>query len=298
MIRNAPPWPNGARCAVAFTFDVDADSVVHVAHRERAPDLTNAIAHMRYDPFVAMPRLVDLFTRYAVPVTHFVPGWVADTYPDVIKEAYDAGCEIAHHGYLHEWPSEQTIEEERHALERGIESIEKLTGKPPVGYRAPYYGVSPNTFDLLIEGGIEYDSSLYADDIPIVLETGRGSLLEIPVPSSVDDYNQYVSSRAFDYLMKVSSPRQALEVFRADFDALWEFGGLWVSVWHPAVSGRPAQSLAIRDLIEHMQRKGGVWFATMKEITDHVAALRRDGVWTPRTERIPYYDEPVLRTPG
>ncbi len=37
----------------------------------------------------------------------------------------------------------------------------------------------------------------------------------------------------------------------------------------------------------------------MKEIADHVAALRRgDGIWTPRTERIPYYDEPVLRSPG
>ena len=76
------------------------------------------------------------------------------------------------------------------------------------------------------------------------------------MPASLDDYNQYVSSRAFDYLMKVSSPRQALEVYQAEFDAMWTFGGLWVTAWHPAVSGRPAPALAVRALIEHMLGKG------------------------------------------
>jgi peptidoglycan-N-acetylglucosamine deacetylase len=114
------------------------------------------------------------------------------------------------------------------------------------------------------------------------------------VPASTDDYNQYVSSRAFDYLMKVSPPRQAMEVFQAEFDALWELGGLWVSVWHPAVSGRPAPALAIRSLIEHMQRQGGVWFARMEEIAAWVRLVAADGRWAPRVERVPFYDRPVL----
>ena len=172
--------------------------------------------------------------------------------------------------------------------------LAKISGRRPRGYRAPYYGLSPATHDLLIDMGFDYDSSLFADDVPILLDNGKGRLVEIPVPASVDDYNQYVSSRAFDYLMKISSPQQALEVYRAEFDALWEFGGLWVAVWHPAVSGRPAQALAIRELVEHMQTKGGVWFATLEQIADHVNGLMTAGIWQPRIEKIPFYSTPVL----
>ena len=42
MIRNPIPWPNGAKCAVSITFDMDADSLVHTAHPQRAPDMVAA----------------------------------------------------------------------------------------------------------------------------------------------------------------------------------------------------------------------------------------------------------------
>ena len=35
MIRRPVPWPNGAKVAVAITFDMDADSHVHVEHSGR-----------------------------------------------------------------------------------------------------------------------------------------------------------------------------------------------------------------------------------------------------------------------
>ena len=251
---------------------------------------------MRYDPLVALPRLVDLFESYRIPLTFFVPGWVIEAYPDAMGVILTRRNEVAHHGHFHQWPSKQTRDQERRTLELGSRAIERLTGRRPLGYRAPYYGLSRHTFDLLIEAGFAYDSSLFADDVPILLDNGRGSLVELPIPASVDDYNQYVSSRAADYLMKISAPRQALEVFQAEFDALWEFGGLWVSVWHPAVSGRPAQALAIRDLMEHMQKKGEVWFATLGDVAAHVRRLVAEGRWSPRIERVPVYRTPVVRS--
>lgn len=294
MIDNPPPWPNGARCAVAFSFDIDADSVVHAAHRARAPDLPQALAHMRYDPFVGTPRLARLFGERGVPITAFAPGWVVETYPQAIEAILRHGGEIGHHGHFHERPADQGEQAERETLARGSAVIERFCGQRPRGYRAPYYALSRATFDLLIEAGFTYDSSLFADDVPILLDNGRGTLVELPVPASVDDYNQYVSSRAFDYLMKVSAPSQALAVFREEFDALWQFGGLWVSVWHPAVSGRPAQALAIAELIDHMQATGDVWFATLSEIADHVRALMGTGAWRPRVEKVPFYRAPVF----
>ena len=298
MIENPPPWPNGARCAVAFSFDVDADSVVHASHGANAVRMPHALAHMRYDPFVATPRLAKVFSEHGVPMTCFVPGWVAETYPAAVEAIVAHGNELGHHGHFHEWPSRQSPAQERESLERGSEALFRLSGKRPRGYRAPYYGLSDSTYDLLVELGLTYDSSLFADDVPILLETARGRLVELPVPASIDDYNQYVSSRAFDYLMKVSPPQQALDVYKAEFDALREFGGLWVACWHPAVSGRPAQALAIRRLIEHMQAQGDVWFATLGEIADHVNALVDAGRWTPRVEKIPFYSRPVIDLPA
>lgn len=292
---NAPAWPNGARCAVAFSFDVDADSVVHAHHRARALDDPFSIVQMRYDPFVGTPRLAALLAEARVPGTWFVPGWVADTYPTAVEAILrHDGNEIGHHGYYHEWPSEQSEAAERKTFEDGLKSLERLTGKRPQGYRAPYYGLSRKTFDILIEAGFLYESSLFADDVPIKLDNGMGRIWELPVPASIDDYAQYVSSRAFEHLLPIAPPRQALDVFRAEFDALWDASGLWVSVWHPAVSGRPAQAAAIGELIAQMKAKGGVWFATMGEIARHVAGLEQAGTWRPRTERVPVYREAVL----
>ena len=56
MIRNTIPWPNGARCAVAFTFDMDADSILHLAHHASAPSRVMALSMLRYGPEVAIPR--------------------------------------------------------------------------------------------------------------------------------------------------------------------------------------------------------------------------------------------------
>ena len=46
-------------------------------------------------------------------------------------------------------------------------------------------------------------------------------------------------------------------------------------------------------MIEDMQNRGGVWFATMVEIANHVQACIDDGSWKPRVDELPYYDAPI-----
>jgi hypothetical protein len=78
-----------------------------------------------------------------------------------------------------------------------------------------------------------------------------------------------------------------MEVFRSEFDAAWEFGALWISVWHPALSGRLARFKAVLDLLDYMRAKGGVWFARLDQVCDHVQKLMTEGRWTPRYETFP-----------
>ena len=56
LIPNAPPWPGGAKCAVAMTFDLDADSILHLAHHKEATNLVASMSMLQYGPRVAMPR--------------------------------------------------------------------------------------------------------------------------------------------------------------------------------------------------------------------------------------------------
>ncbi len=108
------------------------------------------------------------------------------------------------------------------------------------------------------------------DDIPYMLRTDSRSLLELPTQWTLDDWPHYMHNRDFNYTMPISAPPRALEVFRSEFDAAWTYGGLWISVWHPFLSGRPARMAAIIELIEYMQSRGHVWFARLDEICDHV----------------------------
>ena len=105
MLKNPVPWPQGARCAVAFTFDMDADSLLHLAHHTSADTRVAALSMLRYGPEVAVPRLVDLYAQFGMRQTFFLPAWCMERYPAAVEVILNGGHEIAHHGYLHEHPN-------------------------------------------------------------------------------------------------------------------------------------------------------------------------------------------------
>jgi hypothetical protein len=94
-------------------------------------------------------------------------------------------------------------------------------------------------------------------------------------------------------MMPIKSPDEAMNVFLSEFEAMCKNNGLWVTVWHPFVTGRLARCERMGQMIEEMQNRGGVWFATMEEIALHIQACIDDGSWTPRVDNLPYYDRPI-----
>ncbi|MCB4769999.1 polysaccharide deacetylase [Ancylobacter sp. Lp-2] len=293
LIDNPPPWPNGARCAVCFSFDFDAESLLHLYYPQDSTRRINLSSSLRYGARVAVPRIARIWKHFGLRQTVFVPGWCVETYPAAIEALLEDGHELGHHGWLHERPNQLAPGDERRVLELGIAAIEKATGKPPVGYRAPSGAFSEHTLDLLIEHGFTYDASLAGDDVPYLLEGTRGRLVELPSDHPLDDWPQYVNLKEFNMGMTIQSPARAMEVFRAEFDAAWNHGGVWAAIWHPFVSGRLARAEAMVELIEHMQGKGGVWFATLAEMAEHINGVIARGEWTPSVERLPFWPEPV-----
>jgi peptidoglycan-N-acetylglucosamine deacetylase len=292
MIANPPPWPNGARCAVAITFDVDSDSVLHLTHPRDGHRRLNAQSWLRYDQ-VAIPRIVAMYRELGLRQTFFVPGWCIEHYPEIAASIVDGGQELAIHGYLHELSHELTPELEEELLGRIIAAAEHASGKHPLGWRAPLYSFSSTSPELLARAGLLYDSSLMGDDVPYILDSPGGELVELPIDTAADDWAQYAHTYDFDFLLPIRAPDRAVEVFQAEVDAAIEYGGMWIGVFHPFISGRPSRLARVRTLLEQLLSRGDVWVASLDEIAAHVAELERTGAWAPRHERVPYYTEPV-----
>jgi peptidoglycan-N-acetylglucosamine deacetylase len=184
-------WPDGYRAAALFSFDLDAEAAMLADHPETAAYL-DVLAHQRYGPRTAVPRLLRIFDRLRLRTTFFVPGWVAETWPGVARSVRDAGHEIGHHGYRHESVRGADEATELGWLDRGLEALDRVLGVRPTGYRAPSWDMNLRTPRLLTERGFRYDSGLMDADHPYFLaagpEAGAPTLVELPVHWSLDDW--------------------------------------------------------------------------------------------------------------
>ncbi|MEH6578578.1 MAG: polysaccharide deacetylase [Amphritea sp.] len=293
MIANPVPWPGGAKCAVAITFDMDADSFLHLHRPQDSYKRIATLSGLRYGPQIGVPRILDSYRSLDIKQTFYIPAWCITKYPHVVEAIVRDGHEVAHHGFIHEHPNEISAEQEEGSLLAGIEIIEKHTGQRPRGFRAPLYNYSHRTTDLLIKHGFAYDASLMGDDIPYILKTDQGEIIELPTHWTVDDWPPYVHMSDINYSMPIRSPQEAIGVFRSEFEAMYEYGGLLIAVWHPFVTGRLARWHETVKFIEEMRNKGDVWIAPMEEIARHIQQVRSTGEFRPEVHDMPYYDGPV-----
>ena len=105
MIRNPVPWPGGAKVACAITFDMDADSLVHIEHPKDSIKRVSTISMLRYGPQVGVPRILETYRRYGLRQTFFVPAWCIEQYPQAVEGMVKDGHEVGFHGYIHEAPN-------------------------------------------------------------------------------------------------------------------------------------------------------------------------------------------------
>ena len=295
MIKNPIPWPNNARCAVCVTFDIDSESLIHLEHPSDGYRRYGGISMLRYGPEVGVPRILDTYRNLGIRQTLYAPAWCIEQFPAAIKALVDDGHELGQHGYMHENPLEASNEENLYWIKRCIKIIENASGQRPRGYRAPLYNFNGDLAEMIIDEGFTYDASLQGDDIPYVLRASNGELIEIPAHWGLDDWPQYVQSFDLNYMMPIKAASLGMNVFREEFDAAYKYGGLWLGVWHPFVTGRLARWDKAEELLDYMKGKGDVWFATMEEIAAHVRKVIANGVYKPRIDNLPYYTGPVSR---
>ena len=259
-------WPDGARVAVALSFDSDHEAIP-LRDDRRSPGV---LSQGEYGARRAVPRIVELLAKHDVPATFFVPAVVATLYPDEQRRAVEAGHEVAIHGWIHERNSVLGRSDEERLMTAATERLEEITGHRPVGIRTPSWDFSPNTLSLIRELGLMYDSSLMADDDPYeLLEDGEPTgVVELPPEWIRDDFPYFAMDR-FGTSRPHTPPSAVEEVFRAEFDGAYEEGGLFVLTMHPHVIGHRSRIRMLDRLIEYMRDQEGVWFATHEAVARH-----------------------------
>ena len=186
---SAGDWRQGAAAVAVLSFDVDAEAPILAEGAHYAEDLST-MSHQAYGPRVGVPRILELLAAHEIEGTFFVPGVTAERWPRTVEEILQSGHEVALHGHSHRVLPGISESEQRRDLELGLEALANL-GVEPRGYRAPYWRMTRATLDLLAHQDICYDSSLMDDDKPYRLPTASGTIAELPVHWSLDDWEQY-----------------------------------------------------------------------------------------------------------
>ena len=259
-------WPDGYKCAVVLTFDVDAESAHFFRNPEDAATALDGLEERRFGPRTAVPRILRLLDKHQMPATFYVPGFTVEHHTNSVQLIKDAGFELACHGNVHEAIHGLDEENERRILTEQLDIFEKHLDIRPQGYRSPSWNINNRTPALLKEFGFVCDSSLMGDDIPYFLDTPQGRLAEVPVQWMLDDApfyrHVYGATNAF------AEPDRVIRLWTQEFEGMRRENGCFVLCMHPWISGRAGRLERLEQLINHMQRTQGVWFATAMQVAE------------------------------
>ena len=161
----APPrtTSGGKRPPISHIFTVDVEEYFQVSAFERLVARSDWSAReSRVESNVAL--LLDLLATHGAHGTFFVLGWVASAHKPLVRRIVAEGHEIASHGWAHRRVTSLSPNEFRADIRRTKALLEGLTGERVCGYRAPSFSILPGwewAFDILLEEGYLYDSSLF-----------------------------------------------------------------------------------------------------------------------------------------
>jgi putative urate catabolism protein len=223
-----------------------------------------------YGSRVGVWRILREFERRRLPLTVFAVGMALQRHREAAAAFVELGHEVAAHGWR--WIHYQQVDEatEREHLRLAIRAIEECTGSRPLGW---YTGRdSPNTRRLVVdEGGFEYDSDYYGDDLPFWMKVraSDGSTR----PHLVVPYTLDANDMRFSLPQGFAQADDFFTYLRDSFDALYAEGAelpRMMSVgMHCRLLGRPGRIVALQRFLDHVAKHDRVWVCRRIDIARH-----------------------------
>ncbi|MEO1078291.1 MAG: polysaccharide deacetylase [Pseudomonadota bacterium] len=256
-------WPGDADFAVALSFDCDHETFELGLGRSAVGRLSWG----EYGRRVGVPRILEVLRHEDVNASFFMPAICASLDPDESRRIVDGGHELGMHGWIHENNSLLDEATERDLMLRARDKLEAISGVAPRGFRSANWDLSPQTVPIVAELGLEYDSSLMADDdcYSLIVDGKDTGVVEVPVEWLRDDavyllFNREPATRPW------MTPDAVYEVFRRELEGAARDGGLFQLVMHPFVIGYRSRLWILERLIADARTLGTPFFGTHLEI--------------------------------
>ncbi|MDE4139080.1 MULTISPECIES: allantoinase PuuE [Rhodobacterales] len=277
-------WPGGAKVAVQFVLNYEEGGENCVLHGDAASEAFlsdiagaapwpgqrhwNMESIYEYGARAGFWRLHRMFTGANIPVTIYGVASALARSPEQVAAMKSAGWEIASHGLKWVEHKDMPEAEERAAIAEAVRLHTEVVGTRPRGW---YTGrCSANTVRLVAEeGGFDYISDTYDDDLPYWLEVGERDQLIIPYTLEANDMR---FATAPGYI----TGEQFFQYLKDAFDVLYAEGEAgapkMMSVGlHCRLIGRPGKAAGLKRFLDYIQGFEGVWCPRRADIADHWA---------------------------
>jgi len=273
------PWklPRGARIAVWTIVNIEEWDFEKAMARQYlttpqgvavVPDVPNWAWH-DYGMRVGFWRLLEALAKRKIRATNAINAHVVESYEPVARAMLEAGWEFMGHGVVQ--GAMHLLPDQRAAIRRATELLEKFTGKKPRGWLGPGLTETWETLDHLAAEGIEYVSDWVNDDQPYEIRTQSGPLVSVPYTLECND----VTVMALQH----HASSEWLVRCKDQFDRLYAEGAknprVMALAVHPYVSGVPHRIKYFEAVYDYIREKSGVWMTTGEEICEWFKQSRR-----------------------
>lgn len=285
---SSPPdaaWPRDAKIAISLVLNYEEGGENNVLHGDAGSeaflsDIAGATVwpgkrHWNmeslydYGARAGFWRLHRLFTMRDLPVTVYGVASALARNPEQVAAMKAAGWEIASHGLKWVEHKDMPEEEERTAIAEAVRLHTEVVGVRPRGW---YTGrCSVNTVRLVAEeGGFDWISDSYDDDLPYWIEVGDRDQLIIPYTLEANDM-RFATAPGY------TDGAQFFQYLKDSFDVLYAEGEAGAAKMfsiglHCRLIGRPGKIAGLIRFLDYAQGHAGVWFPRRMDIAAHWAA--------------------------
>ncbi len=238
-------------------------------------------------------KVLEILDAFSVKATFFILGWIAETYPGIVKKIHSSGHEIASHGYKHSLIYNLSPEPFREDIKKTSSILEDITGENVRGFRGASFSVTKKSIwalDILAEEGLLYDSSIYpihhdrygiptAPADPFEVELSEGKIIREcpPLSSKIRGKNFPMGGGGYLRFFPVSAIIRTIKKKNAaKIPAVIYFHPWELDPGQPFIdSGSRITNIRHRTGLERMEKKlkkllSAVSFSTISQMLNHM----------------------------
>ncbi len=280
-IVDRPPLklPNDARIVFWTIVNLEVWDIARAMARQVLPAPTGAVllpdvpnwSWHEYGMRVGFWRFHALYERLGIHPTLAINARVCVDYPRVAEACRDAGWEFMGHSY-----EQGPIHNERDQpamIARSLDTLEKFTGKRPVGWLGPGLTETFETPDHLAAAGVKYIGDWVYDDEPTEIATANGPLVTLPY--SVE--NNDITMMIVQHHEAAYWTRKCIDTFDRYYQEGEHRAKIMAIAIHPYISGQPFRIKYLEEVYDYMRGFPGVLHMNGEEILEWFRSVRPEG---------------------